>query len=48
MMASGALPVEPVVALDELVGDEARRHPLELAVETIVEVSSHARSRKGC
>ena len=43
MMASGALPAEPVVALDELVGDEARRHPLEMAVETIVEVSSHNR-----
>lgn len=37
-MEAGAHPAEPIVCLDDLQSEEALLHPLEQAVETVVEV----------
>lgn len=37
-MEAGAHPAEPIICLDDLQSDEALLHPLEAAVETVVEV----------
>ncbi|KAI7844076.1 hypothetical protein COHA_002220 [Chlorella ohadii] len=36
-MEAGAHPAEPIICLDDLQSEEALRHPLEQAVETVVE-----------
>lgn len=43
-MEAGAHPAEPIICLDDLQSEEALRHPLEQAVETVVEV----RRRRRC
>lgn len=39
-MRAGALPEEPIVALDEVQSEEALLHPLDAAIGTIVQVET--------
>lgn len=47
-MEAGAHPAEPIVCLDDLQSEEAMLHPLEQAVETVVEVRRRRWRQPGC